>query len=98
MTIEQPCLNAVYKGDIVRVEVWHFFLTAPEPASARVGLATSDGILVEMMEPIPQPARFIALEYKVQQSIAQNTPIYFHISNLGSTSWHLLNIQINPQE
>ena len=98
LTIEQPSLRAVHEGDIIRAEVWHFFLSAPEPATARVGLATADGVLVEMMEPIPQPARLIELEFKVQTYIAQDTPMYFHISNHGTNSWHLLNIQVNPQE
>lgn len=98
LTIEQPSLNAVHEGDIIRAEIWHFFLSAPEPATARLGLATTDAILVEMIEPIPQPARFIELEFKVQTSIEENTPIYFHISNHGTNSWHLLNIQINPKE
>ena len=98
LTIEQPSLRAVHEGDIIRAEVWHFFLSAPEPATARVGLSTADGVLVEMMEPIPQPARLIELEFKAQTYIAQNTPLYFHISNHGTNSWHLLNIQVNPKE
>ena len=98
LTIEQPSLRAVRKGDIIRAEVWHFFLSAPEPATARVGLATADEVLIEVMEPIPQPARLIELEFRAQALIAENTPIYFHISNHGTNSWHLLNIQINPEE
>ena len=98
LTIEQPSLSPIYEGDLIRVEVWHFFLSALEPASARVGLATADGILIEMMERIPQPARLMELEFRAQTSIAENTPIYFHISNHGTNSWHLLDIQINPEE
>ena len=96
LTIEQPSLGAVRVGDHINVKIWHFALSAPEPASARVGLATADGILVQMMEPIPQPGRLIELDFMVQTAIAEDTPIYFHISNHGTNSWHLLDIQINP--
>ena len=98
LTIEQPSMRTVHEGDLIRLELWHFFLSAPEPASARVGLATAEGILIEMMEPIPQPARLIELEFRAQKSITKNTPIYFHISNHGTNSWHLLNIHVNPNE
>ena len=98
LTIQQPSLSAVRVGDRIRMKVWHFALSAPEPASAWVGIATADGILAQMMEPIPHPARLIELEFKVQMPIAENTPIYFHISNHGTNSWHLLDIQINPEE
>ena len=98
LTIEQPSLRAVHEGDIVRAEVWHFLLSAPEPAMARVGMATDDGIITDIMVPIPQPAGLVELEFRAQTSIAKDTPIYFHISNHGTNSWHLLNIQINPEE
>ena len=98
LTIKQPSLSVIYEGDIVRAEVWHFFLSALEPASALVGLATPDAILAEMVELIPQPARMIELEFVAQTTIAKHTPIYFHISNHGTNSWHLLNIQINPKD
>ena len=96
LTIEHPTLLAVRAGDRVRAEVWHFTLSAPEPASARVGLATADGILVQTMEPIPQPGRLMELEFIAQAPIAEATPLYFHISNHGANSWHLLNIELNP--
>ena len=98
LTIEQPTLSAIQKGDVVRAEIWHFFLSALEPASARVALATKDGILAETTEPIPQPARLMELEFRAETSIEKNTPIYFHISNHGTNSWHLLDIQVNPEE
>ena len=96
LTIEQPSLGAVRAGDRIRASVWHFALSAPVPASARVGLATGDGILAQMMEPIPQPGRLIELDFRVQTAIAEKSPIYFHISNHGANSWHLLDIQVNP--
>ena len=96
LTIEQPSLGAVRAGDRIRAAIWHFALSAPEPASARVGLATADGILAQMMESIPQPGRLIELDFRAQAAIAEGTPIYFHISNHGANSWHLLEVQINP--
>ena len=96
LTIEQPSLTAVREGDLLRAEIWHSTLSAPEPASARVGLATGEGILVQVLEPIPQPGRLIELDFRAESPIAKNSMIYFHISNHGANSWHLLNIQINP--
>ena len=96
LTIKQTSKNAVRKGDRVRAAIWHFALSAPEAASAWVGLATADGILVKIREPIPQPARLVELEFTAQRDITEDTPIYFHVSNHGANSWHLLNIQINP--
>ena len=96
ITIQQPSNNLVRKGDFVRAEIWHFALTAPEAASAWVGLASADGILAKISEPIPHPARLIELELTAQRDIAADTPIYFHVSNHGANSWHLLNIQIYP--
>ena len=40
--------------------------------------------------------RLVVLDFKAQAAIAEGTPIYFHISNHGANSWHLLDIQINP--
>ena len=96
LTIEHPSLSAVRTGDFVRAAGWHFTLSAPEPAFARVGLATAEGVLVQTMEPIPQPGRLMELEFTVQAPIAEGTPIYFHISNHGANSWHLLEIEVNP--
>ena len=97
VTIEQPSLSAVRAGDRIRVAVWHFALSAPEPASARVGLATADRVLIQMMEPIPQSGRLMELEFIAQGTIVEATPLYFHISNHGTNSWHLLEIQVNPE-
>ena len=96
LTVQQPSRNLVRAGDLVRAEIWHFALTAPEAASAWVGLASADGILVKIREPIPQAARLIELEFTAQRDITEDTPIYFHVSNHGANSWHLLNIEINP--
>ena len=98
LTIEQPSLSAVRTGDRVLAKIWHFALSAPEPAVARVGLATTEGILAQMMEPIPQAGRLMVLEFTAQTAIAKDTPIYFHISNHGANSWHLLDVQINPDD
>jgi len=96
LTIEQSSLSTVRVGDRVHAKVWHFALSAPEPSFARIGLATAEGILVQVLEPIPQPGGLIELDFLAQKSIAEGTPIYFHISNHGANSWHLLEIQINP--
>ena len=95
LTIEQPTLTAVREGDLTATAALCILRPSTRPRSARVGLATY-AILIHVMEPIPQPGRLIELDFRAESPIAKNSMIYFHISNHGANSWHLLNIQINP--
>ena len=86
LTIEHPSLSAVRTGDFVRAAVWHFTLSAPEPAFARVGLATADGVLSND-EPIHSRAALWSWSSPSRHRSLKGLPSIF-TSDHGANSWH----------
>lgn len=97
LTLRQPTAVAASPGDHIQVSVWHFALTAPEPATALVGLALADRVLVTMEEPIPAEGRLMLLDHIVETPVPAGTDLYFHLHNHGANSWHLVEVTINPE-
>ena len=96
LTLTQPTLLPLAAGDRVQMNVWHFQLIAPEPATALIGLATEAGVLVEVEEPIPSPSRMVQLSFTATDPIPAGTDLYFHLNNHGANSWHLVEVLLNP--
>ena len=97
LTLRQPTALAAQAGDHIQATVWHFALTAAEPATALVGLAVADGVLVTMEEAIPAEGRLLILDHVLVDPIPAGTDLYFHLQNHGANSWHLVEVNINPE-
>ncbi|MGB0589654.1 MAG: hypothetical protein ACPGU1_08255 [Myxococcota bacterium] len=98
LTVRQRTVLALQPGDRLRAGVFHFALTAPTDATAHVGLAWSDEVIVTVDEPIPSAGRLVTLEYTVERAHPAGEELFFHIDNHGANSWHLLEIRLNPPE
>jgi len=97
VTLRQPTALPAYPGDHIQASVWHFSLTAAAPATALVGFALAEGALMTAEEAIPGEARLLTLGHVVVEAIPTGTDLYFHLHNHGANSWHLVDVQLNPE-
>lgn len=91
-TVEQPLLDDVAAGEMVRPRVWHFELTAPEPAEGYAGVAIEGEILWEYRTPIPAPSALASHGWITETEIPAGTLVQFHVDNHGLNSWNLVEI------
>ena len=72
-------------------------LLVAAPATAQVGFAVHGRVLMTAEEPIPGDGRLLTLEHTVEEAIPKGTDLYFHLDNHGANSWHLVEVNINPE-
>lgn len=97
VTARQATLRAVAVGEVVKVRLWHFELSAPEPAEAHA-LVQIDGLRVlDDRIPIPSPGGLTVREMRVERAIAAGAPAYFHLHNHGANSWALVEVSAGPE-
>jgi hypothetical protein len=96
LTAMQPTEREVAANELITVRVWHFALTAPEPAEAHVALVV-DGIQVlDERVAIPQPGGLIKKQTRVSRAIPAGATAYFHLHNHGENSWALVEVSAGP--
>ena len=97
ITLSQPTALPARGGEHVHVASWHFELIAPEPAMGHVRFATDQGVLITTDVPIPSPGGLLILEHTLEIDIPEGTELTFHLDNHGANSWHLVDVQRNPE-
>lgn len=92
-TLVQETLADACEGESLFVWVWNFGLTAPEKATAHLGvrLGPTDWSATRA---IPSPAALVAEEVIVAEDAPAGTPIFFHVRNHGANSYELLDLTI----
>jgi len=96
ITAVQSTQRAVTIGELLKLRVWHFELTAPAPAEAHVVVMVDGVYLLDTRVAIPAPGGLIQSELRVDRSIASGSPIYFHLHNHGQNSWALVEVSAGP--
>jgi hypothetical protein len=99
VTVEQSLPVALPQGAELQVELVHYDLVAPEPATARAAIAfesagdgPSDAGLVTSWErevAIPAPADIIVESFSTNRSLSAGDRILFHLQNHGQNTWRL---------
>jgi hypothetical protein len=87
--VEHPAQIAVREGSELRLELVHFDLDAPEPATAHVALFFGDTLQWEREIPIPSAAYVYKETFQATRSLEPGEPIRFHLHNHGQNTWLL---------
>jgi hypothetical protein len=96
VTVVQPSRHAAAIGDVLKVRLWHFDLSAPEPAEAHAVVMVGELKLLDERIPIPQSGGLIARQLKLEHALPAGAPVYFHLHNHGANSWSLVEVSAGP--
>jgi hypothetical protein len=96
LTAQQPTRRAVAVGEVLKVRLWHFELTAPEPAEAHAVLQIDGLRVLDERIAIPQPGALIVKQLRVERAIAAGAPVQFHLHNHGANTWALVEVSVGP--
>jgi hypothetical protein len=88
----QQILGPIEAGDQLRARIWHFELTANEPATAHAALLIDGNIVWEENVDIPAESNLYAPEWTAESSYPEGTPVVFHLHNHGSNSWNFIEL------
>jgi hypothetical protein len=89
LLVEHPAQRPVPRGSNVYLELVHFDLAAPEPATAHVALFFGDDLQWELEIPIPSLAYVYKETFQATRDLAEGEPIRFHLHNHGQNTWLL---------
>ena len=92
VSLSQPSLRPLKRGDRVETVFWHLWLWAPQPAQAHVAITIGDWVIADELIDIPGPEQSFNPVLTVPEDMPQGTPIVFHLHNHGVNSWRLLSI------
>jgi hypothetical protein len=92
VTVSQSTLRDVAAGDTIKVRLWHFALSAPEPAQAHAAVLVDGLRVLDERVAIPGPGGLLSRELRAERAIPSGAPVYFHLHNHGSNSWSLVEI------
>jgi hypothetical protein len=93
LTVRQASREAVVEGQTVRLRLFHFPLTAPEPSQARLRVRVGDDEVYQADLPIPSPQAELSAEWTATRDYARGTPIWFHVENHGVNEYALIAIE-----
>lgn len=96
VTVRQPTQREIEPDEVVELRLWHFELSAPEPAEAHAAVVIEGLVVLDQRVPIPQPGGLISTELRVDRVIPAGTPVYFHLHNHGANSWSLVELSAGP--
>lgn len=92
LTAVQPTVREIAPGEIIKVRLWHFELSAPEPAEAHAVLAIDGVEVLNERIPIPQPGGLIVKQARAERAVPTGAPVFFHLHNHGGNSWALVEV------
>jgi hypothetical protein len=96
LTVTQGTRRAVAAGELLKVRLWHFDLSAPEPAEAHAAVRVDGLPLLDERIPIPKPGGLITAQLLAPRAIPQGAPVLFHLHNHGANSWSLVEVSAGP--
>ena len=97
-TFEQPLLEDIAAGELVRPRMWHGELVSFVPAEGYAAVAIGDEVLWEYRVPIPSDSHLAADGWIAEDDIPKGTPIRFHVHNHGVNSWNLVDVTVGPPQ
>jgi hypothetical protein len=92
LTATQPARREALAGEVLKVRLWHFELSAPESAEAHAVVMVDGLRALDERVPIPGPGGLIVRELRLTRAIPVGAPVYFHLHNHGANSWALVEI------
>jgi hypothetical protein len=92
----QPTKRAIAIGETIKVRLWHFDLSAPEPAEAHAALVIDDLEVLNERVAIPAPGGLIVKQVRVDRPVPIGSQALFHLHNHGANSWALVEVSAGP--
>ncbi|HIN85627.1 MAG TPA: hypothetical protein EYN06_04020 [Myxococcales bacterium] len=96
LTVTQPILADLPAGATVQVRVWHFTITSG-PGSYHHLIAGGDPVKtvwdVTLEVPTDSGGLLPYEPFESTVSIEKGEPLFWHLSNHGSNSWHLIELK-----
>ena len=93
-TVAQALPRALVAGDRVRMRVFWFSQERFLGATAHIGLALENDIVLEHEVPLPSEGDLLETELVVARDYPVGTPVCFHIGNHGANTWNLLELSL----
>lgn len=84
-------------GEKFEAELFHFDLTAPEPATAHVALLVGERVVWEREIPVPGPGDVYPISVELEESFAEGTPVGWHLHNHGQNNWRLSDVTLRAR-
>lgn len=95
LTLEQPSLRAIRKGDQVEVRTYHAELTAPAPdGEARMSFVIGDEFAFDELIPIPFASEFLSTTWTAPKDYPAGTQLLWHVDNHGKNEYLLIEVNI----
>jgi hypothetical protein len=92
VTVQQPALRDIASGETIKLRLWHFELSAPEPAEAHAAVVVDGITILDERIPIPAPGGLVVREVRVERAVEMGAPVLFHLHNHGANSWSLVEV------
>ena len=98
-TFMQPTLVDVYEGEFLDARLWHFRLTALDPAEAHVAVALgAEGLGVDTRLPMPSDSGVLGNTWRAPRDYPAGTPVYFHVHNHGDNEYQLIELSTGSDD
>ena len=94
LTVSQPLIRSIDKGEEVRIRIWYFTITIGEgEALFHIAIgADSEPVWSSSLEIPTEKGGLIMETWTAPRDYAIGETIYFNISNHGSNSWSLIEL------
>lgn len=94
LSLVQPSLAGVSKGDTLHLVLWHADLVFEEPAVAHVAVTVAGQLVWEADIGIPAKANIYDLHIPVEFDAPAGSSIEYHLHNHGYNTWTLLELEV----
>jgi hypothetical protein len=94
LTVRQSTLFEIAAGEKINVRLWHFALTAPEPAEAHAAVLVDGLHVLDERVAIPGAGGLLTRTLRVERTIPSGAPVHFHLHNHGGNSWSLVEVSV----
>ena len=94
ITLEQPSLRPIRKGDEVEIRMRHSQLTGPIGGAARMMFVIGESMALEYDVLIPSDFQFPSVLWEADRDYPEGTPLLFHVDNHGSNEYMLIEVNV----
>jgi hypothetical protein len=94
LSMSQPLLRPIARGDPLRVTVWWQALVAEAPAEGHLALLVGDDLLWETHVSIPGAAELRQIDFVSPIAAEADSTLTFHLHNHGYNSWTLGGLEL----
>lgn len=96
LSVTQSTLREVAAGETIKIRLWHFELSASEPAEAHAAVLVNGLRVLEERVTIPRAGGLISRQLRVERAVPVGAPVHFHLHNHGANSWSLVELSAGP--